>query len=128
MSLLDTLRKGVLTIDKATKSLQTSVSYVKNSAHDEYGAPATVAAATTLKAIVDYRHVPVRSKEGITVMASATLTLLNVQEVYDATGGLGVDTDDEFTLPDGSKSKVISVGGFMDAGTYGPIPLTIYLG
>jgi hypothetical protein len=128
MSHLDTLRAGVRMLNKETRSLQTAVSYVRVTARDEYGAPSTYAAPTTLHAVVDFVNVPVRSQGGITVMARATLTMLDVDEVVAATSGGGVDTDDEFTLPDGSTGKVLNIGGFMDPGTYGPIPLTVYLG
>ena len=127
MAFLPILRKGVEIANKLTKDLQAPVSYVRTSAPTEYGEE-TPASATTLRAIVDFKHVQVRTAEGIMTMASATLTLLDVAEVSAATGGLGVKANDEFYLPDGSKSKVIAIGGFMDAGTYGKIPLTIYLG
>lgn len=115
-------------LNSETRSLQTAVSYVRVTARDEYGAPTTYAAATSLHAVVDFVNAPVRNREGVTVMARATLTMLDVDEVVAATNNEGVDTDDEFTLPDGSTGKVLSIGGFMDPGTFGPIPLTVYLG
>jgi len=128
MSLLDVIRSGVKTIDKVIKPLQTSVTYVRVTARDSYGAPTTFSSPTTLKAIVDFTNAPTRNKEGITVTARATLTMLDVAEIVAKTGGQGVDTDDEFTLADGSVAKVLSIGGFMDAGTYKPIPTTVMLG
>lgn len=128
MSLLDTLRAGVRTIDKATKALQVDVTYTRVTARDEYGEPSAYSAPTTLKAVVDFVNIPVRNKEGITVYTRATLTLLDVDAIAAATSGEGVDTDDLFTLADGSVGKVLSIGGFMDAVNFGPIPTTVMLG
>jgi hypothetical protein len=127
MSLLDVLRSGVKLADKITKPLQSDVSYVRVTAHDEYGAPSG-ASAVTLKAIVDFKSVPVRNKEGITVTTSAVITLLDIAEIVAATAGEGVAVDDEFTLANGMSGKVLNIGGFMDAGTGHPIPTTVYLG
>lgn len=128
MSLLDVVRSAVRVADKVTKPLQADVTYVRVTARDAYGAPSSFSSPTTLKAIVDFANVPTRNKEGVTVTARATLTMLDVAEIVAKTGGHGVDTDDEFTLADGSVGKVLNIGGFMDAGTYGPIPTTVYLG
>jgi len=128
MSLLDTLRAGIKTADKVTKPLQSDVVYVRVTARDAYGAPSAYADPVTLKAIVDFRAVPVRNKEGITVYSSATLTFLSVADIEEATSGTGVDTDDLFTLADSTTGKVLSIGGFMDAVTTKPIPLTVMIG
>jgi len=130
MALLDTLRAGVKTINKITRAgkLQAPVTYTRVTARDEYGAPSAFSSPVTLLAIVDFTNRPVRNKEGVTVMSSATLTMLDVDEVKAATNNAGVDEDDEFVLANGGKSKVVSIGGFMDSVTYGPIPLTVYLG
>ena len=130
MALLDVLRGGVKTIHKITKAgkLQAPVSYVRVTARDEYGAPSSFSGAVSLTAIVDFANHLVRNKEGVEVMARATLTFLSVDDIVAATGGAGVDEDDQFTLADGSKGKVVGIGGFMDSVTYGPIPLTVHLG
>jgi len=130
MALLDTLRAGVETLNKITRTgkLQTAVSYQRVTARDAYGAASAFSSPVPLKAIIDFTGRPVRNKEGITVMATATLTFLSVSEVAAATNNAGVDEDDQFTLANGRVSKVVSIGGFMDSITYGPIPLTVYLG
>lgn len=128
MSHLDTLRAGVRMLNSETRSLQTLVNYTRVTERDSYGDPTAYSAPTTLHAVVDFVNTPVRSKEGITVYARATLTMLDVDEASAATGGAGVTVDDLFSLPDGSVGKVLNIGGFMDPGTYGPIPLTVMLG
>lgn len=127
MSLLDVLRSGIKLADKITKPLQSDVTYYRASRQDGYGAP-TLGTGVPLKAIVDFRSVPTRDSNGITVYSSATLTLLDAAAVVSATNGEGVDVDDIFVLADGTKGKVLSIGGFMDAGTEKPIPLTVMLG
>jgi hypothetical protein len=128
MGLLDTLRSGIKTADKILKPLQSTVSYQRVTARDAYGAPSTFASAVSLKAIVDFRAVPVRDKEGTVVYSSAVLTFLDPAAVVSVTNGDGVDTDDIFVLADGTTGKVLSIGGFMDPGTTKPIPLTVMLG
>lgn len=128
MSLLDTVRAGIKIADKVTKPLQASVTYVRVTARDAYGAPSTYAAATTLKGIVEMKSVPVRTRAGVDTLTTAVIDLLDVAEISAKTGGQGVDADDEFTLPNGSKGKVLNIGGFVDAGTGKPIPTRVMLG
>lgn len=128
MSLLTALQSGIKTANKITKPLQAEVSYQRVASMDGYGEPPTTPSVKTLHAIVDFRSVPTRNKEGITVHSMATLTFLDAAEVVAATSGHGVDVDDLFTLADGSKGKVLSIGGLMDAGTEKPLPLTVIIG
>lgn len=128
MSLLDVLRSGIKIADKITKPLQATVSYQRVTARDAYGEPSVYGSVVPLKAIVDFKAVPVRTKEGITAYTSAVVTLLDVDAIVSATNGAGVDVDDLFTLADGTTGKVLSIGGFMDAGTTKPIPTTVMLG
>ena len=132
MALIDVLRSGVKTADKVTKSFQSNVSYQRVTARDAYGEPSAYSSAVTVKAVVDFRSVPVRDKQGITVYASATITILDAAEVSRITSGQGVDTDDVFILADGTKSKVLSIGGFLDpsstVGKSKPIPTTVMIG
>jgi hypothetical protein len=108
--------------------LQVTVSYQRVTSVDGYGEPPSTPAVKTLHGIVDFKSVPTRNKEGITVHSMATITLLDVAEVVAATGGEGVQVDDLFTLADGTRGQVINIGGFMDAGTTKPIPMTVVLG
>lgn len=128
MSLLDSLRSGIKTADKITKPLQPTVSYVRVTARDAYGAPSTFASAVGLRGIVEFKAVPVRTKEGVTTMTWAVIDLLDIAAIVAATGGEGVSSDDQFTLSDGRTGKVLNIGGFVDAGTTHPIATTVMLG
>lgn len=128
MSLLDVLRTGVKIADQVTKSVQATVSYQRVTARDAYGAPSVFAAPVQLRAVVDFKAAPVRTREGITTVSRATIDLLDVVAVAAATNGEGIDEDDVFILPDGSGGKILDVGGFVDAGTTNPIATTVMLG
>lgn len=128
MGLLDVLRAGIKTADKITKPLQANVSYVRVTARDAYGAPSAYATAVTLKAIVDQKQRPVRTRSGIETVSSATLTFLDVAVIARVTNSQGIDSDDQFTLPDGTTSKVLALGGFVDAGTAQPVATEVMLG
>jgi len=128
MGLLDVLRSGIKTADKILKPLESTVSYQRVMTRDEYGAPATYASPVFIPAIVDFKSVPVRNKEGITIYSSATLTFLDLATIEEVTSNAGFYADDEFILPDGTTGKVLSLGGFMDAGTTRPLPTTVMIG
>lgn len=126
MSLLDVLRTGVKIADKITKPLQATVMYQRATTLTGYGT--NYAPAVPLRAIVDYKAVQVRTREGITTMSRAVITLLDAAEVYSATVGLGIGNDDIFTLPDGDAGPILDIGGFVDAGDNHLIPTTVMLG
>lgn len=104
------------------------MTYQQVNERDAYGAPSSYGSAVALTAIVDFRSVPVRDKNGVTVYSSATLTFLDLAAIEAATGGTGMDYDDLFVLADGTTGKVLSLGGFMDAGTTRPLPTTVMIG
>lgn len=128
MSLLDTLRLGVAIADSVTKPLQATVTYeraiVDNSG---YGGPA-YSAPVPLKAIVDYISSQVRTKDGVLTVSRAIITLLDIAAVVAATGGLGIDNGDRFTLPDGDTGPLLDIRGFVDAGTGHPIATQAVIG
>ncbi len=127
MSLLDVLRSGVAIADKITKPLQSpSVMFARMTGRDGYGP--TYAAPVALHAIVDYKAVQVRTKDGVLSVTRATITLLDIAEIVAATGGDGIGNDDVFTLPDGDTGPTLDIGGFVDAGTGHPIATTVMLG
>lgn len=128
MSLLDILRLGVKIANDVTKPVQATVSYQRITSRDAYGAPATFASLVPLAGIVEMKSMPVRTREGTTGVSRATIDLLDVAALVAATSGNGPDYDDIFVLPDGSKGPVISLGGFVDAGTAKPIATTVILG
>jgi hypothetical protein len=127
MSILDALRAGVKVADSVTKPLQPLVSYERCTGTDEFGTR-TFAAPVTMHAIIDFKAVPVRTKDGITTVTRATLELLSILEVVLATSGEGIADEDRFTLPDGSTGPILDVGGFIDASTGHPIATTVMLG
>lgn len=127
MALIDVIRLGVKIADSVTKSVHSSVTFTRVTARDSYGAP-TATSTTTLRAVVEVKNAPVRTREGITVVARATLDFLDVTAILSATGGAGFDYDDQFVLQDGSTGPILNLGGFMDPGNGKPVAMTVYLG
>lgn len=129
MGLLDALRSGVKLADKVTKPLQPTVSYERctSTNADGYGSK-SYAAATPLRAIVDWQQKPVRTQAGMLTVTRATITLLDVAAIAAATGGAGIGDDDRFTLPDGTTGPILDIGGFIDAGTGHPVASEVMLG
>lgn len=126
MSLLDVVRTAIKIADTVTKPLQATVMYQRAITATGYGV--THASPVPLKAIVDYKAVQVRTRDGILTATRSIITLLDVAEVAAATMGLGVGNDDIFTLPDGDTGPILDIAGFVDAGTTHPIPTTVMLG
>lgn len=127
MSILDVLRVGVGIADSVTKPLQSTVLYHR---YVSSGVSGDVAYATAvpLHAIEDWTSVQVRTREGTLSVTRAVLSLLNVKEVVDATGGDGIDDKDQFTLADGTRMSILDLGGFVDAGTTHPVATDVKLG
>ncbi|MES2360044.1 MAG: hypothetical protein V4529_17015 [Gemmatimonadota bacterium] len=126
MSLLDVLRGGVAIANKVTRPLQATVMYQRKTTADGYGP--TLAAAVPLHASVDYKKVQVRTQDGTLSTTRSIVTLLDIAEVVAATAGLGIGTEDRFTMPDGSSGPILDLGGFIDAGTGHPIATEVMLG
>jgi hypothetical protein len=126
MSLLDVIRAGVKIADNITKPLQATVLYQRASAAGGYGV--TYPSSVPLRAVVDYKTVQVRTKEGQLTVTRSILTLLDIAAVVAATNGEGIGNDDRFTLPDGDTGPILDIGGFVDAGTGHPIATTVMLG
>ncbi len=127
MSILDVLRSGVAIADKVTKPWQAIVIYRRELSADAAGMR-TFAADVPLHALVDYKAVQVRTKDGVLSATRATITLLDVAEVTLATGGQGIGNNDQFILPDGDTGPTLDLAGFVDAGTGHPIATTVMLG
>lgn len=129
MSLVAVLRKGVGTINKVTKKggLQATVTFRRSGANGLY--EPSLGSGVPLGAILEAKSTQSRTPEGIVTVTRTQMTLLDVQEIVDATSGLGFIKDtDTFTLPDGSTSAIVDTGGFIDAGTGHPIATEITLG
>lgn len=125
MSILDALRSGIKTADKVTKPLQATVTYKRAGANTGYGVAET--SGKKLRAIVDWKSGQTRV-DGVIRHYNVTIDLLDIKAVVAATGGLGIQTNDVFILPDGSTQPIINTGGFIDAGTGHPIATTVMLG
>jgi hypothetical protein len=127
MSLLDVLRAGVAIADKITKPMQAVVMYERELSADGWGT-GTFAAPTPLRALVDFKAVQVRTKDGVLSVTRSTITLLDITEVVAATNGQGIGNNDRFTFPDGDTGPTLDIGGFVDAGTGHPIATTVMIG
>jgi hypothetical protein len=132
MSLLDIVRSGVKIADEVTKSLQATVQYRRYIGSDAYGTilydPDESLPGIPLLAIVDYKSTQVRTKDGILTVSRATVMLLDVNAVNAATGGLGIDNNDKFILPDGDTGPTLDIRGFVDAGTTHPVATEVVIG
>lgn len=128
MSLLDVLRRGVAIINTVTKPLQADVMYERAVPLADAYSTIPAGTAVPLKAIVDWKQVQVRTREGTLSTSRSIITLLDIDEVVAATGGEGIDDHDTFTLPDGTTGPILDMTGFIDAGTGHPIATEIFLG
>lgn len=127
MSLLTAVRSGVAIADKATKTLQSSVSYERFTGQDAFGDPSH-ATAVTLRAIVDWRQRQVRTSTGVLTVSRAVVTFLDIDALLTATSNNGIDHNDIITLPDGDTGPILDTGGFIDPGTGIPLATEVYLG
>ena len=128
MGLLNVLRSAIKTADGITKDLQPIVTY-KRAVDDGTGTGTfTYPSAVPLRAIVDFKAKPVTTREGVLTVTSATMDFLDLAEVAAATSGLGFGYDDRFILPNGKTGPVLSIAGFMDRETGGPLPTTVMIG
>lgn len=127
MALIDVLRLGVRIANNVTKSVHSRVTFTRVTARDGYG-NITASTTATLVAVVEVKNVPVKNREGVLVVARATLDFIDVAAISAATDGTGFDYDDEFVLQNGSTGPVLSLGGVTDPGTGIPLATTVYLG
>jgi hypothetical protein len=130
MSLIDTFRSGVATVDKVTKDLQPTIRVRAWTGADAYGAQ-TYAATKSYRAIVDLKQQERKTLTGKIVMVRATITLLQPISANGATGRLEpVDPRDIVTLPDGTTGPIVDVGpgGIIDPATGHPLFSELYLG
>lgn len=127
MSLLDVLRSGIAIADGITKPLQSTVTYRRWLSTDDYGT-SVYATAVDLVAVVDASQSLIGTPLGEMAVAKSTLTFINIADVVAATEGAGFTEQDEFVLPDGTTGPVVSLSGFMDAGTGRRIYTEVRLG
>jgi len=122
--------------DKVTKSLkfQATITFRRYLSSTGSGAE-SYGATLSLYAVVEYKQRQVRTSSGELALSTATLTLIDLPAVIAATpavtgGGKAgwIHTKDLITLPNGSKTPILNVGGFVDGGSGQLIPTEVYLG
>lgn len=129
MSLLDTLRGAVKTIDKVTKDIQPFVTFNKGVASNDGFGTITYPTSVQLQAIVDWKQKQVRTLSGILSVSRASVMFTDVAALAAATGGEGIDDAlDVIILPDGTTGPILDMSGFIDAGTDQPLATEVWLG
>lgn len=127
MSLLDIVRSAVKIADDVTKPLQATVSYKRYLSSDATGFK-SYASVVSLRAIVDWKQVQLRTAGGILSVSRAMVMFLDIAALVAATSGNGVSDEDIITLPDGTTGPILDMAGFIDAGTGHPVATEVYLG
>jgi hypothetical protein len=127
MGLLQTIRGAVKTTDRVVKSLQPTVVFERALSSDGAGA-VTYSSPVNLKAIVEDKQEIVRTLSGGLSQSKTHITFLDVASVAIATGGQGIKESDRITLSSGETGPILSISGFIDAGTGQPVAPEVYLG
>lgn len=110
MNLERILRKGVKSAHKATKSVQEEVTHVAWTGQSGSGEALTT--TQPLVMLVEQKLQQHTLPAGGTIEISAELTALEPIPPVSATGRINpVDPRDEFILADGTRGKVVGVGG-----------------
>jgi hypothetical protein len=136
VSLLDVVRSAVAVANSVTKPLQTSVGYYRYVSSDGEGkrtySPDITLPGTPLDAVLEYKQKSVKTKSGDITQSRATLTLVDIAQLLAATNSLGISEDDLLLMPGQTVggtalTPILSVGGFIDAGTLVPIATEAYI-
>jgi hypothetical protein len=129
MSLADVVRSGVAVADGITKPLQDDVLHTPwTGDKDEFG-NSTFASSVFRKALVEKKMQLITKADGQIVMAATKITFVEpVPPTIAAGRDNPIDGRDILTLSDGTTGPILTVGGFMDAGTHVPFVLQVYLG
>jgi hypothetical protein len=127
MGLLQTIRDAVKTADKVVKDLQPTTTFERALSSDGAGG-VTYGSPVPLKAIVEDKQEIVRTLSGGLSQSKTHITYLDIASLMAATGGQGIKESDRITLPSGETGPILSVGGFIDAGTGQPIASEVMLG
>jgi hypothetical protein len=132
MGLLQTIRGAVKTADKVVKSLQAAIQYRQAVSQDGAGGiiynPPEGQDPIILYGIVEDKQEIVRTLSGGLSQSKTHITFLDVASVSAATGGQGIKESDRITLPSGETGPILSVSGFIDAGTGQATVPEVYLG
>src|SRR5665213_1414186 len=118
MALLDALTAGVAVAHQILNSgkLEGTVMFAHCIGSDAYGP--IYAAPVPLLCVIDQTQKQVRDKSGVLSVSSAQLQFLNPADITAVTVPDGRIRDiDLITLPDGSSSAIMSVGGYVNGVT-----------
>lgn len=126
MSLLDVIRSAVKIADNVTKPLQATVQFSRCTSTNAYGEP-VYAAPVPLRAIVEWKLQNVYTEAGVLTSSRMSVMFLDVAALASATAGAGVKTKDKIVLPAGETGPIISLDGFLDAGTGQPVATQAFL-
>jgi hypothetical protein len=128
MALDALIRSAVATANRATASLQATVTHEAWIASDSFGAP-VFATAVQRQALVEYRQQLRRANDGQEVMQRARVTFV---EPVSANGAADrrepIDPRDRIVLPDGTTGPILDVAGMADPSTGAPYALEVALG
>lgn len=119
MSFLDTLRSGIALARTLTDSLQTTVTQEVSAGQDLRGKQ-IYPTIVSQKAIVEMRQRAIKTSNGESVIARASILFLDPAVVVNYT--------DRLTLPNGYSGPILEIEGFMDPGTQKPMLTQVYLG
>lgn len=126
MGLLEVVRSGVKIADKATKSLQSFVTYERCTGQDAFGGR-TYGSPVALRAIVEAKQHQLQTPQGQMIVAKTSVLLLDAVALSTATSGNGVNNKDRITLQDGSTGPIIDVSGFTDSGNALPLTTEVFM-
>ena|ERR1019366_925335 len=125
MAILDALVAGIAVANTVTKQgkLQGTIMFEHCIGADQYGP--LYAAPVPLLAIIDQEQKQVRDRSGVLSASSAQLQFLDPVAIAAVTQPDGRIRDiDLITLPDGTSSAILSVGGYVSGVTsYAVAPL-----
>jgi hypothetical protein len=118
VTLADTVRDAVATINVAVDALQAQVTLAPWLEDDlrgkpEYGSP------VSYKALVDKRSQMIRNDQGEQVESNAYIVFLQP---------ITISKRDLLTLPDGTTGPILKIGGLIDPDTSAPYMAEVWLG
>ncbi len=124
----DIIRSGVAIADNLTQSLQPNVLHEAFVGKDGEGGY-SYATGVQRAALVERKTKMVRNAQGEEVVSTHVVTLLRPVAANGSPGRREpIDPRDKFTLPDGSKPKILSIQDFTDKDTGSGYFYQVYLG
>lgn len=125
------LRNAVKICDEVTKDWQPTIYFRRWVSSDGQGTkvyvPPEPGTGRPMKVLVEWKQQKVEVM-GVHSTSRATVTFLDIKDLLEATANRGVGTNDVIVLTDGVKYPILSIGGFVDAGTGVPVATEAYLG